>query len=116
MILDFSEEDNVIVDMEEYLNEILSGLPEDTNGAATTPASDHLFKTHNNVPTLNNEGAELFHCVTVQILFVAQRNRPDPRTAISFLTKEAGEDTTDEDDYKKLARMAKYIRRLSSCV
>jgi hypothetical protein len=81
------------------------------NGMATTPAADHLFKTRSDAPKLNKERAELFHRVTAQILFVVQHGRPDLRTAISFLTKRVGEDKTDEDDYKKLTRVAKYMRR-----
>ena len=73
--------------MEEYLDKILSGLPEDMNGVTTTPASTHLSKKHNTVPKLNKERVELFHRATVQILFMAQRGRPDLRTGISFLTK-----------------------------
>ena len=110
MTLDFSEDGKCIVDMEEYLDEILSGLPEEMNGVTTIPASDHLFKTRNNAPKLSKTRAVLFHCVTAQLLFVAQRGRPDLRTAISFLTKQVGEDTADEDDYKKLARVAEYIQ------
>ena len=37
MTLDFSEESKFIGNMEEYINEILIGLPEDMNGVATTP-------------------------------------------------------------------------------
>ena len=78
---------------------------------ATNPAVDHLFKTHDDASKLNKERAELFHRVTAQTLFVAQCDRPNLLTAISFLNKHVGEDKTDEDDYKKLARVAKYIRR-----
>ena len=42
---------------------------------------------------------------------MAQPGRPDLRAAISFLTKRVRGDKTDEDDYKKLARVAKYIHR-----
>ena len=42
---------------------------------------------------------------------MAQRGQHDLRTTISFLTKQVGEDKTDEDDYKKLTRVAKYMRR-----
>ena len=91
MILDFSEESKLIVNMEEYIDEILIGLPEDMTGVATTPAADHLCKTRNDAPTLNKEKAELFHCVTTQILFLAQHGRPNPMPAISFLTKRVGE-------------------------
>ena len=64
MTLDFSEESKFIVNMEEYIDEILIGLPEDINGVATTPVSDHLFKTRSDAPKLNKERAKLFHCVT----------------------------------------------------
>ena len=111
MNLDFSEDGTFAVDMEEPLNEVLRGLPEDMNGMATTPALDHLFKTRGNVLTLNKERAELFHCVTIQVLFVAQFDRPGLRMAIYFLIKRVREDTTDEDGYMKFARVVKHIRR-----
>ena len=111
MNLDFSEEGKFIVGMKEYINEILSGLPEDMNGVATTPASDHLYKTRDDAPNLNKKRAKLFHHVTAQMLFLAQRGRPDLQTAISFPTKRVGEDKTDEDHYKKLTRVSKYMRR-----
>ena len=96
-------------DMEEDLKEIIKDLPEDMNGTATTPTVDHLFKVRENAPKLNEERAEFFHRVVAQLLFVAQRGRPDLRTVVSFLTKRV--QAPDEDDYKKLARAIKYIRR-----
>jgi hypothetical protein len=109
MTLDFSKSGAFIVDMEEYLKEIIKDLPEDMNGTATTPAADHLFKVRENATKLNEERAEFFHRVVAQLLFVAQRGRPDLRTVVSFLTKRV--QAPDEDDYKKLARAIKYIRR-----
>ena len=73
MTLDFSKDGAFIVDMEEYLKEIIKDLPEDMNGTATTPAADHLFKVRENAPKLNEERAEFFHRVVAQLLFVAQR-------------------------------------------
>ena len=87
MTLDFSEEGKCIVNMEEYIDDILIGLPEDMNGVTTSPAADHLFKTRSDAPKLNKERAELFHSVTAQIIFLAKRNRPDLQTVISILTK-----------------------------
>jgi len=109
MELDFSEDGNVMVSMEKYLDEILVELPEDMDGTAVTPAAEHLFKTRDNAPKLDNERAALFHRVTAQLLFASQRARPDLRTVVSFLTKRV--QTPDEDDYKKLARAIKYVRR-----
>ena len=109
MTLDFSDENSVMVNMEKYLNEVLEDLPEDMDGTAATPAASHLFKTRDDAPKLDEERAALFHRVTAQLLFASQRARPDLRTAVSFLTKRVQE--PDEDDYKKLARVIKYVRR-----
>ena len=72
MIPCFSEDGKFIVDMEEYLNEILSGLPKDINGMTTTSTADDLSKTCHAALKSNKERSELFHRVTTQILSVAQ--------------------------------------------
>ena len=109
MKLDFSKPKQFVIDMEDMIDEILSDVPEDMGGVATTPAADHLFKVRDNVKKLPQDVADLFHRKTAQLLFVAQRGRPDLRTAISFLTKRV--QSPDEDDYKKLVRLIKYVRR-----
>ena len=109
MKLDFSKPKQFVIDMEEMIDEIISDVPEDMDGVATTPAADHLFKVRDNAPKLSEDRADFFHRKTAQILFVSHRGRPDFRTAISFLTKRV--QTPDEDDYKKLARLVKYMRK-----
>jgi hypothetical protein len=109
MELDFSDEKSFLVDMEKYFDEVLKDLPEDMDGIAVTPAAEHLFKTRDDVAKLDEERAALFHRVTAQLLFASQRARPDLRTVVSFLTKRV--QSPDEDDYKKLARAVRYIRR-----
>ena len=66
--LDFLDDGRFIVDMEEYLNRILSGLSEDTEGVATTSVADHLFKARAKAPKLNKERAMMFHLATEQIV------------------------------------------------
>jgi hypothetical protein len=109
MELDFSDEGSFIVNMEQYFNEVLEDLPEDMDGIAATPAAEHLFKTRDDVAKLDEERAGLFHRITAQLLFASQRARPDLRTVVSFLTKRV--QNPDEDDYKKLARAIRYVRR-----
>ena len=58
----------------------MSGLLEDMNEVATSPASDYLFKARNNAPKINKETVYRFHYITAQMLIVAQRGRPDLRT------------------------------------
>ena len=110
MTLDFSVPGKFIIDMEKYLDQsVLADLPSDMEGTATSPAADHLFCTRDNAEKLDKETAELFHHVTAQLLFVCKRGRPDIHTAVAFLCTRVR--SPDQDDYKKLARVIKYIRR-----
>ena len=88
MTLDFSNGGTFIVDMEDYLKEILKDLSEDVNGTATTPTADHMFKVRDNAPKLNEERADFFHHVVAQLLFVAQRGQLDLRK-VFFLPRES---------------------------
>ena len=72
MTLEFSCEGKFIINMENYVDEIIKNLPEDMGGTATTPAGEYLFKTHDNATKLDEEIAELFHHVTAQLLFFLQ--------------------------------------------
>ena len=54
MTLDFSIDGKVQISMEEYIRNMLTELPEDMDGMATTPATEHLFKV-NETPTYLDE-------------------------------------------------------------
>ena len=88
MTLDFSKGGAFIVNMEDYLKEILNELPEDMNGTTTTPAADHLFKVRDNTLKLNEERADSFYRVVAQLLFVVQRGQLDLRK-VFFLPRES---------------------------
>ena len=47
-----------------------------------TPASDHLFKVHEDRRKLNEELADDFHHTVYQLLFAANRERHDIQTAV----------------------------------
>ena len=79
------------------------------DGHATTPAASHLFKVNTDNPKLLcKEKKELFVHLVMQGLYLSQRGRPDIRTAISFLCSRLN--CPDEDDFKKLTRMIRYLR------
>jgi hypothetical protein len=108
MTLDFSEDGKFIISMENYLNAVLGDLRKDMSGTALLPAAEHLFKTQDNAEKMSQEQAAMFHHVTLQLLYTCKRGRPDLQTAVSFLcTRVWG---PDQDDYKKLAPVIKYIR------
>jgi hypothetical protein len=110
MTLNFSQPSKVIIDMEQYIDEIFKNLPEDMQkGTAATPAAEHLFKTRSDAGYLDKPTAELFHRITAQLLFLCKRGRPDIQTAVAFLCTRVSR--PDQDDYKKLTRVIKYLRK-----
>lgn len=108
MKLDFSDPGSVKVTMIDYIMMILHDVPKEMRGKAATPAADHLFRVNQTNPVkLNKEKAESFVHITMQLLYLSQRARPDIRTAVSFLCGRLRD--PDEDDYKKLCRVVKYL-------
>jgi hypothetical protein len=108
MTLDYSTEGKVAIRMQDYVENMLSELPDDMSGSAVTPAAEHLFKVNKDAESLGEEQSDLFHSVTAKILFLCKRARPDVQTAIAFLCTRV--QSPDIDDYKKLRRVVSYLR------
>lgn len=109
MDLDFSKKGAVRVSMIKYLHKILEGFPEAISGTAATPAGENLFKVRDETDRklLPEEQAQHFHRTVAQLLFLSCRARRDIQTAVAFLTTRVKE--PDEDDWKKLIRVLKYL-------
>jgi len=109
MIFDFTIQGKVVITMEEYIQTILSDVPEDMSGTARTPASAFLFEINNKNPEyLTIHKANEFHTLVAKLLFLCKRARRDIQTAVSFLYTRVKK--PDVDDYKKLGRVIKYLR------
>ena len=109
MDLDFSEPGVLTVRMENYIRVILKDVPPDMMGRARTPAAKHLFRVNtNDAVSLNSQRADTFHRITMQLMYLSLRGRPDIRLAVSFLSSRVA--CPDEDDYKKLCRVVKYLQ------
>ena len=109
MTIDYSVPDKVIITMYDYINEIIDSLPDDMRGLAATPARGYLFKANPKATKLDEETVDLFHHFVAQLLFLAKRARPDLQTAVAFLCTRV--QSPDEDDYKKLACVMKYLQQ-----
>ena len=108
MTLDYSVPGKVTIRMEKYVDKMIEELPEDMIGEVMTPAAEHLFDINESPMYLDDDAAEFFHHMTAKALFLAKRARPDIQTAVSFLCTRVKK--PDEDDYKKLARLMKYLQ------
>lgn len=110
MTLNYSIDGKVMIVMKDYIEEMLAGLPKEMSGIlAVSPAANHLFIVDDKNPVkLNEEMAVIFHHNTAKLLFLCKRARPDIQTAVAFLTTRVK--SPDEDDYRKLGRVMKYLR------
>jgi hypothetical protein len=80
-------------------------------GTAATPATNHLFLVDDeNAAPLNKDHADLFIHLMMQLLFLSQRAHPDIQTAILFLC--GCIQHPNDHDYKKLARVMKYLQSM----
>ena len=72
--------------MSDYIQVILQDAPTNLRGTSTVPAAKHLFTTRPDAPKLSPQEQELFHHLTMQLMYLSQCSRPNIRTAIAFLS------------------------------
>jgi hypothetical protein len=78
MTLDFTRPGQVTITMIDYIKMMCMDLPEDMIGRAATPAANRLFTTDStNPPHLDKETTDLYVHLTMQLLYLSQRARPD---------------------------------------
>lgn len=61
MTIDYTEKGTVKFSMFDYLQEIITNLPAEFIGEATTPAGNHLFTVDGDAEKLNEEDSDKFH-------------------------------------------------------
>jgi hypothetical protein len=113
MIMEHDRETrSVRISVTKYISDTIDGFINEESGIdlkiMTTPATNNLFKTRQEVDGLSRQQAGLFHAVVAKLLFVAKRARPDILLAISFLTMRVK--NLDQDDWKKLLRVLGYLK------
>ena len=69
MTLDFSKPGKFVMDMEQYIDEVIKDLPKEFGGMVETPAALRMFKTRSGAGYLDQETVELFHHLTAQLLY-----------------------------------------------
>ena len=95
------------VDMRDYLRDTIAEFPEDCSKPVTTPAAVYLFEVTEDQTKLDEQKRKTFHTFVAKLLFVSKRGRPDIQVAIAFLSTRVT--APDDDDWKKLVRVLKYV-------
>ena len=92
---------------------ILAEFPDPLEKTAESPASDTLFHARDSDNPrrrpLAKERAQIFHRTVAQLLFLVAHPRRDRRTAVTFLTTRVSD--PDKDDWGKLRRVLRYLKR-----
>jgi hypothetical protein len=109
MTIDYRTPGKVKVTMTDYIQGMLKELPSDMDGESITPAGNHLFQVNKKDPEyLDTDKSEFYHHNAAKLLFLCKRARPDIQTAVAFLCTRVKR--PDQDDYKKLGRVMRYLR------
>jgi hypothetical protein len=108
MRMDYTMRGKVNITMVPYIEDMIDKMPEDMRGMSSTPGRNHLFTVNQDATKLSDEDSIMFHHITAKLLFLCKRARPDLQTAVTFLTTRVK--SPDIDDYKKLARVMKYLQ------
>jgi hypothetical protein len=109
MTLDYSKAGKVIINMTQYVKNLLENIPKDMQvGISVTPAAGHLYEVSENAEPLDKSMSENFHTLTAKLLFLSKRAQPDLQQAIGFLTTHVK--NPDMDDWKKLKRVIQYLQ------
>ena len=108
MNLEFSENRELIVDMKEYIEEMLQEFPIPKNYNSKTPWNDQLFKIDENSPKLKLQQQKLFHRIVMKGIFLMKRGQPDIGPGISFLSTRVTK--PNYEDWKKLTKMMSFLK------
>ena len=108
MTLDFTKPGKVAITMIDYIKSMLHNEPKEMHGRTVTLTTNHLFEANNTNPMyLNADKAEMYVRLIMQLLFLSQHAHLDIHTAVSFLNSPLLQ--PNEDDYKKLIKVMKYV-------
>ena len=102
--------DKIEIDMKDQINEAIEMFMDDVNQTVSTPAAPNLFQTRSETSSLlDNKRKENFHSVTMKIMYIMKRARPDVEVAIAFLCTRVTK--PNEHDWKKLKRVLCWLKQ-----
>lgn len=82
---------------------------DDMNSQCVTPTAENLFIVVETLETLTTDKADHFHRIVARLLFASKIEKPDLQLAVEYLCTRVK--CPNEEDYDKLRRVIKYIRR-----
>jgi hypothetical protein len=108
MILDFTDDRAMKVDMIYYIKGMLEEFPYAIGSTKVTPWTEKLLKVQKDAKKLEEERHSIFHTYVMKAIFLCKRARPDIDQAITFLSSRVKD--ANEGDWNKLLRVLSFLR------
>jgi hypothetical protein len=108
MIIDFTQDGALKVDMRYYIEAMIEEFPYEIKATKTAPWTEKLFKVQEDSKKLEEEQRSILHTFVMKAMFLCKRARPDVDPAIGFLSSRVNVAT--EDDWNKLLRVLGFLK------
>ena len=77
MILDFTQDGVLKLDMKYYIEGMIEDFPYDVTAIKSTPWTEKLFKVQKDAKKLEEERRSIFHTFVMKGMFLCKRGRPE---------------------------------------
>ena len=77
MLLRFTADGAVIIDMTPYVEKMIEEFPEKLRDGITLPWTERLFKVDEHSPALDSDRAKTMYTFVMKAMFVCKHARPD---------------------------------------
>jgi len=108
MILDYTKENKLKLDMKYYIEDMIKEFPYELKGRTRAPWNDKLFKVNEKTKKLHDDKKSTFHTFLMKAMFLCKRARPDIGPGICFLSSRTSK--PDESDWQKLIRILEFLK------
>ena len=108
MILDYSKDGALKVDMKYYIDGMIEDFPYDLNATKVAPWSDKLLKIDEKSKELDDARQGIFHTFVMKAMFLCKRGRPDVNPGIGFLSSRVKKPL--EQDWNKLLKVLGFLK------
>jgi hypothetical protein len=108
MILDFTHDGTLKIDMRYYIKGMLEEFPYTIGMKKTTLWTEKLLKVQKDAKKLEEERRSIFHTYVMKAMFLCKRAQPDIDQAIAFLSSRVKD--ANEGDWNKLLRVLSFLK------
>jgi len=108
MILDYTEDSKLKLDMIYYIEDMIKEFPYEIKGRLKAPWNDKLFKVNKKTEKFDDKRKGIFHTFVMKAMFLCKRARQDIEPGICFLSSRTSK--PNESDWQKLTKILEFLK------